>query len=66
MNGYASFSKDTDCYTCIGCVRCEDITFRGKKNCPIYRPTSVEKTDDPIIQRYEQSQIKAVRDNEKD
>ena len=66
MSGYAPFSKDTDCYTCIGCSRCEDVTFRGRKNCPIYRPSEAGKVDDEIVYKYEQGRIKAVRDNETD
>lgn len=66
MSQYAPFHKDTDCFTCLGCIRCEDKTFRGRKNCPIYLPSEAVKVDEEIVYKYEQGRIKAVRDNEKD
>lgn len=56
---YSPFEKDTDCLTCLGCSRCEDVTFRGKKNCGMYRPAYNEEKDE-VVRRYEQDRIKAV------
>ena len=54
---YSPFDKDTDCQKCVGCVRCEDSRFHGRKNCPMYRPGYKEETEGINLKRYTQQQI---------
>ena len=49
------FKKNTDCYSCIGCQRAEDLSFKGIKDCKAYRPGYPENTFiDDICKRYAQ------------
>jgi hypothetical protein len=52
------FKQDTDCYSCIGCQRCEDLSFKGIKNCKMYRPGYPDNSFiDDICKRYTQERM---------
>jgi hypothetical protein len=56
---YTAFAKDTDCYSCIGCIRCEIVGFQGVAECHSYRPEEVKnKIIEDVCKRFEQERLK--------
>jgi hypothetical protein len=62
---YTAFGKDTACYSCIGCSRCEIVGFQGVDICHSYRPEEIQnKLIDGTCRRFEQERLRVP--NEKD
>ena len=59
INHYSKFPKDTACYSCSGCCRCEVATFRGVAICHSYRSAEVKnKLIDDVIDKFEQERMR--------
>lgn len=55
---YTAFPKDTDCYSCIGCSRCENKNFKGVAICHSYRSCEIKnKLIDDAVKQFQQRKI---------
>ena len=58
-NCYTKFPKNTMCFSCTGCQRCEVKTFRGVTICHSYRSSEVKnKLIEDTIKKFEQTKIR--------